>query len=242
MGDFLDIPTLFFLVLAVVILWRLRSVLGTRTGNERPPFNPYERRRTGAPEATEDNVVDLPPRRGGVQPPQHDEETRARKLETELERYAPDNEALQEGLKQVAGVDPSFTVKGFLDGAVTAYEMIVTAFAGGDRKTLRNLLDKDVFESFEGEISARESRHETVGFTFVGFNEVKLTEASFDKRLVQITVEFNAQVVSATRNEAGELIDGDEEAVVSIADEWTFARAVKSRDPNWKLVATNQLG
>lgn len=242
MGDFLDIPTLFFLVLAVVILWRLRSVLGTRTGNERPPFNPYERRRTGAPESNEDNVVDLPPRREGVQPPRHDEETRVRKLETELERYASGNQSLQDGLKQIAGADPSFTPKGFLDGAVAAYEMIVTAFANGDRKTLRTLLDKDVFESFEGEISARESRRESVDFTFVGFNEVKLTEASFDKRVAQITVEFNAQVVSATQNESGELIDGDQEAVVSIADEWTFARPVKSRDPNWKLVATNQLG
>jgi predicted lipid-binding transport protein (Tim44 family) len=242
MTDFLDLPTLFFLVLAVVILWRLRSVLGTRTGTERPPFNPFERRRPQAAEESEDNVVALPPRQAGVQPPKLDEETRALKLKSELERYAPGNEALQASLSELAAADPAFTPKSFLDGAVRAYEMIVTAFAQGDRKSLRTLLDKDVYDSFDAEISAREGRGEKVDFTFVGFNDVKISAAEIDKRTEQVTVEFNAQVVSATRNAAGEIVDGDQEKVVNISDEWTFARAIKARDPNWKLVATNQLG
>ncbi|MEX0859767.1 MAG: Tim44/TimA family putative adaptor protein [Cucumibacter sp.] len=235
-------PTLFFLVLAVVILWRLRSVLGTRTGNERPPFNPFERRRPQAAEEGEDNVVALPARQGGVQPPKLDEATRALKLKTELERYAPDNPPLQAALTAIAEADTSFTPKTFIDGGVRAYEMIVTAFAQGDRKTLKLLLDKDVYDSFEGEIAAREGRNEKVDFTFVGFNDVKIAAAEIDKRAAQVTVEFNAQVVSATRNAAGELVDGDKEAVANISDEWTFSRALKSRDPNWKLIATNQLG
>lgn len=242
MTDFLDIPTLFFLVLAVVILWRLRSVLGTRTGNERPPFNPFERRRPQAAEEGEDNVVALPARQGGVQPPKLDEVTRALKLKTELERYAPDNPPLQAALTAIAEADTTFTPKTFIDGGVRAYEMIVTAFAQGDRKTLKLLLDKDVYDSFEGEIAAREGRNEKVDFTFVGFNDVKIAAAEIDKRAAQVTVEFNAQVVSATRNAAGELVDGDKEAVANISDEWTFSRALKSRDPNWKLIATNQLG
>lgn len=242
MAEILDLPTLFFLVLAVVILWRLRSVLGTRTGSERPPFNPYERRRPDTEDKADDNVVALPPRPAGVEPPKHDEQTRALKLQSELDRYAPDNEQLQAGLKEIAEADPAFSPKQFLDGGVAAYEMIVTAFAEGDRKTLKTLLDKDVFDSFESEIAARESRNEKVDFTFVGFNDVKLTEAEVDRRNAQITVEFNAQVISATHDESGALVDGDEEAIVNIADEWTFARSVRSRDPNWKLIATNQLG
>jgi predicted lipid-binding transport protein (Tim44 family) len=242
MADFLDLPTLFFLVLAVVILWRLRSVLGTRTGNEREPYNPYERKeRRENREQGSENVINMPRREGGVEPPQHDAETRALKLESELERYAPADEEIRNTLKAMAEADPAFTPKSFLDGAVKAYEMIVSAFAEGDRKFLKTLLDKDVFDSFEGEITARESRGEKIDFTFVGFNDVKLVGAELDKRTAQVTVEFHAQVVSATRNPDGELIDGDEEAVVTIADEWTFARSVRSRDPNWKLVATNQL-
>jgi predicted lipid-binding transport protein (Tim44 family) len=242
MGNFFDLPTLFFLVLAVVILWRLRSVLGTRTGTERPPFNPYERRRPEAKQTPEDNVVNLPPRPAGVEPPKLDDNTRALKLQTELDRYAPDNEQLQKGLRAIVDADGSFSPKQFMDGAVEAYEMIVTAFAQGDRRTLKMLLDKDVYESFEGEITARESRNEKVDFTFVGFNDVKLNEAEIDKRTAHVTVEFNAQVISATRNEADEVVDGDKEAIVDIADEWTFARPLRSRDPNWKLIATNQLG
>ncbi|HUV33262.1 MAG TPA: Tim44/TimA family putative adaptor protein [Devosiaceae bacterium] len=242
MGDFLDLPTLFFLVLAVVILWRLRSVLGTRTGSERPPFNPYERRREQSGEKGDDNVVALPPRQGGVEPPKLDEDTRALKLQNELERLAPDNQRLQDELRAIAEAEMSFTPKQFLDGAVDAYEMIVTAFAAGNRKTLKLLLDKEVYDSFESEIAAREARDEKVDFTFVGFNDVKFTEAEIDKRTAHVTLEFNAQVISATHNAAGELVDGDEEAIVNIADEWTFARPLRSRDPNWKLIATNPLG
>lgn len=244
MEEFLDIPTLFFIVIAIVIFWRLRSVLGTRTGTERPPFNPYERRdgdkADGKPE-TDDKVVAMPRRQNGVEPPRHDAETRALKLESEIERVAQGNESVAEGLKAIAETDSSFMPRAFMDGALGAYEMIVTAFANSDRKTLKTLLDKDVYDSFESEISAREGRDEKVDFTFVGFNDVKMTEAGMDKRNAVITVVFNAQVVSATRNATGDIVDGDAEAVVDIADEWTFARSTRSRDPNWKLIATNQL-
>jgi predicted lipid-binding transport protein (Tim44 family) len=250
MQDFFDAPTLFFLALALFILWRLRSVLGTRTGTERPPFNPYARKRgdkaEGAdgpdgPEGAEDNVIDMPTPPQGVKPPRHDKKTQALKLETEIERVAAGSTEVAEGLRQICDTDASFSPRGFMDGAVSAYEMIVTAFANGDAKTLKGLLDKEVYESFAAEIEAREARKEKIDFTFVGFNDVKMIEARIDKRTVVITIIFNAQVVSATRDENGEIIDGDEVTVVNIADEWTFSRALRARDPNWKLIATNQL-
>ncbi|NOZ32168.1 MAG: Tim44 domain-containing protein [Alphaproteobacteria bacterium] len=241
MQDFFDMPTLFFLALALFILWRLRSVLGSRTGTERPPANPYARKKSDKPDAAEDNVIDMPPPQQGVKPPKHDKQTQALKLESEIKRVAEGREEVAEGLKQICESDTSFSPRGFMDGAVSAYEMIVTSFANGDAKTLKGLLDKEVYESFAAEIEAREERNEKIDFTFVGFNDVKMIEARIDKRTVVISIEFNAQVVSATRDENGEIIDGDEVTVVNIADEWTFSRGLRSRDPNWKLVATNQL-
>jgi predicted lipid-binding transport protein (Tim44 family) len=119
--------------------------------------------------------------------------------------------------------------------------MIVTAFAEGDRKTLKNLLDKEVYDGFERAIAEREAAGHKVDFTFVGLPKVEIAEAEIDKRNVNVTVRFDAEVVSATRDAEGALIEGNADQVKTIADEWTFARNPKSRDPNWKLVATNQL-
>ncbi len=119
--------------------------------------------------------------------------------------------------------------------------MIVTAFAGGDRQTLKNLLDKEVYEGFERVIREREAAGHKVDFTFVGLPKIEISEAELDKRFASVTVRFHAEVVSATRDKDGTLIEGNADQVTNIADEWTFARSPKSRDPNWKLVATSQL-
>jgi len=163
------------------------------------------------------------------------------KLDTEIERVANDDEAIVSGLNDIIGADEDFSPKAFMDGAISAYEMVVVAFAQGDRKTLKMILDKPVYEGFESAIVARESRGEKVDFTFVGFSNVKMRQAEMDAKNANITIQYAAQVVSATKNDEGQLIDGDEEAVVNIADEWTFSRNTKSRDPNWKLINTNQL-
>src|SRR5690554_3211183 len=142
MDDFLDLPTLIAIVVAIFVLFRLRSVLGTRTGNERPPVDrsrstPVEKKAG----ANDDTVVPLRPRPVATQP-DLDNERRARKLEAEIEQAAGGNEALATGLKEAAEADPTFTPKSFLDGAKQAYEMIVTAFAGGDRQTLKNQIGR----------------------------------------------------------------------------------------------------
>jgi predicted lipid-binding transport protein (Tim44 family) len=137
--------------------------------------------------------------------------------------------------------DPTFSPKSFLEGAKVAYEMIVTAFAQGDRKTLKNLLDKDVYDGFERAISEREAAGNKVDFTFVGLPKIEISEAELDKRSALVTLRFHAEVVSATRDRDGNLIEGNADQVKTIADEWTFARNPRSRDPNWKLVATSQL-
>ncbi|MEO6396318.1 MAG: Tim44/TimA family putative adaptor protein [Devosia sp.] len=237
MEDFFDIPTLIVIGLAIIVLVRLRSVLGTRTGNER---NPLERRAPAQKAGAEDKVVPMRPR--PVEPiSDGDADRRALKLAAEIEAYGQGKPELAAGLKALAEADPAFSPKAFIEGAKQAYEMIVAAFATGDRKTLKNLLEKDVYDGFESAIAAREAAGHKIDFTFVGLPKVEIAEAELDRRDARIAMRFNAEVVSATRDKDGALIEGNADQVQLIADEWTFARNPKSRDPNWKLVATNQL-
>lgn len=235
MDEFFDLPTIIVIGVAIVILFRLRSVLGTRTGNEKTPL---QRKPEATPAKADDSVVQMRPR---PVDPVADDGRRARKIESEIEQLSNGSIDIAAGLKAVAEADPTFTPKSFLEGAKSAYEMIVTAFAAGDRVTLKNLLEKDVYDGFEGAIKARETAGQKVDFTFVGLPKIEITEAEADKRNVQVTIQFHAEVVSATRDKDGTLVDGNADQVQTIADEWTFARNPKSRDPNWKLVATQQL-
>lgn len=235
MTEFLDLPTLIIIGVAIVVLLRLRSVLGTRTGNERPPMQ-----RVRSEEKPDDDVV-VPLRPRDVTEEDDDHDRAQRKFEGELDRMFGDNAELRAGLTEINATDPSFTPKSFLGGATQAYEMIVTAFAAGDRKTLKELLDKDVFEGFDAAIAARDAEGHKVDFTFVGLPGIEITDAGIDKRTASVTVKFDAQVVSATKDQNGQLVEGHPENTVDISDEWTFARSTRSRDPNWKLVATNQL-
>ena len=238
MGEFLDFPTLIVIVVAIVVLLRLRSVLGTRTGNERPPSVRYESISRTRPD-NDDTVVPLPVRKN---PQDSAEAERAqRKLEAEIEKFSAGKPEVEEGLRAIAGADPSFSPKTFIEGAKSAYEMIVTAYAAGDRKTLKMLLDKDVYDSFEAAIIERESAGHTVDFTFVGLSGIEYFEAELEKRNAVVTLRIDAEVVSITRDKEGEIVEGTPGQVVAIADEWTFMRNTKSRDPNWKLVATNDL-
>jgi predicted lipid-binding transport protein (Tim44 family) len=238
MDEFFDIPTLIVIGLAIVILFRLRSVLGTRTGHERSPL---ERQQQGAAPkpAAEDNVTTLRPRTPVA--PTEDAERQARRLETEITQYAHGDDKVAAGFRAIAEADPGFSPKAFMEGAKAAYEMIVTAFASGDRQTLKNLLDREVYDGFEKAIKDREAAGRKVDFTFVGLPKVEIASAELDKRSAQVAIRFHAEVVTATRDRDGTLIEGNADQVTGIADEWTFARSPKSRDPNWKLVATSQL-
>ncbi len=136
--------------------------------------------------------------------------------------------------------DQSFDPKGFVEGAKMAYEMIVMAYADGDRKTLKNLLSKDVFDGFVQAISDRESKSEKIQSSFVGIDKADIVGAEMKGSDAHITLRVVSELISATRNKAGEVIDGDPETVAEVKDVWTFARDTRSKDPNWKLVATEE--
>ncbi len=237
MEEFFDLPTIIVIGIAIFVLVRLRSVLGTRTGNERAPL---QRVKSEAP-ATDDTVVPLRPRPAAEPVPTADTERQQRKLAAEIEQLSNGNAEVAAGLRAINEADGVFAPKSFLEGAKVAYEMIVTAFAQGDRKALKNLLEKDVYDGFERAIADREAAGHKVEFTFVGLPGIEITEAEVDKRQAQVTVRFNAEVVSATRDKAGVLLEGNADQVQQITDEWEFARNPKSRDPNWKVVTTSQI-
>lgn len=229
-----DIYTLIFLGLAVFVIIKLRSVLGQRTGFERPPeVIRREMEQRSQPSRPGDNVVPLP------QPaakPANDAEPAP-----PGERWkgvAEPGTGLAKGLDDIFAADQSFDARGFVQGAKAAYEMIVVAFARGDRKTLKDLLAKDVYEGFAGAIGDRENRGETSETTFVSIDKADLADARMVGRSAQVTVSFTSKLITVTRDRAGAVVDGSPEKVVDVSDIWTFARDTSSRDPNWRLIAT----
>lgn len=232
--EFFDFGTVFFLVAAVVIFFQLRNVLGRRTGNERPPFDPYTAARkqdNGKDSAkSPENVVSLPRKRAAG-------ETNEDSYQT-IDAVAKPGTDLNKGLRAIKDADSGFDPKTFLDGAKMAYEMIVMAFADGDRKTLKNLLSREVFDGFVAAIADRESRSEKIQSSFVGIDKADFVSAEMKGGEAHITLRIVSELISATRDSTGTVIDGDPETVAEVRDVWTFARDTRSRDPNWKLVAT----
>jgi predicted lipid-binding transport protein (Tim44 family) len=228
-----DIYTIIFLALAVFIFLRLRSVLGQRTGRERPPYDPYSPR-DAVRTATSDKVVALPGR--ALDATQKSDEPAE-----PVDRWkgiAEQGSALAAALDTILRDDKNFNSEHFIAGARAAYEMIVTAFANGDRRALKNLLSREVYEGFETAIREREARGETVETRFVSISAANIINAEIRGRAAQITVRFISQLITVTRDRSGAVIDGNPDKVTDVTDVWTFARDISSNDPNWKLVAT----
>ena len=230
----IDIFTLIFLVLAVIIILKLRSVLGRKSGDD-------EARARAAAEAR-DKVVMMPRRQGPASEPAADgaaaTPTAVADAEQKIRTFAGANTQLVDGLLAIRRSDQGFEPEHFVRGAKQAYEMIVTAFAEGNRKTLRNLLSREVYDGFVAVMTERESRGEQIDQSFVGINKADIVEVEMKKDTAQISVRFVSELITATRDKAGVVLAGDPKKIKEVIDVWTFARDIASRDPNWKLVAT----
>jgi predicted lipid-binding transport protein (Tim44 family) len=232
-----DIYTIIFLALAVFIFLRLRSVLGQRTGSERPP---YERSpRNVAQGAQDNNVVPMPGSVIDQAPlaPNADVAPPTDRWKDLAEAGSP----LAKGLDAIVAQDSSFDPRHFLSGARSAYEMIVLAFANGDRRALRDLLSSEVYESFDTAIRDREKHDQKTETRFVSIDKAEIVSAEARDRAAQLTVRFVSQMISVTRDKTGTIVDGNPDKVADITDVWTFARDTTSRDPNWKLVGTGSV-
>jgi len=217
------ILTLIFAAVAAFVLFKLRSVLGRREGHEQQEpdyFAEAERSAEAAAETNNDNVVQMPNRAGREQ------------LDMDPNSPAAD------GLRDIQAADGSFDPAQFLEGAKAAFEMIVGAFANGDRNTLRPLLASDVYASFEQAIADREQAGESLETTFIGFKSANITAAAMQGKDARVTVTFVSEQSNAVRDADGNVVDGDPAAIDKITDIWTFARDTGSRDPNWQLVET----
>jgi predicted lipid-binding transport protein (Tim44 family) len=236
MNDTFDIYTLLFLVLAIVIFLRLRNVLGRRTGNERQPSDPYSARdaKPNGSQGGNDKVVALPSRTDAHK----NQKQSAEDVEEHLKKFAPKNSALWKALTAIMNVDPDFDPEHFIQGAKAAYEMIVMAFAEGNKRTLKQLLGMEVYEGFVAALDDRAKKSETVESSFVGISKADIIEAGLKDKLAQVTVKFVSELITATRDQEGRIIDGDPNKIREVTDIWTFGREVNSRDPNWKLIAT----
>jgi predicted lipid-binding transport protein (Tim44 family) len=237
MPESLDASTIIFALLAIFVLWKLRSVLGSRADDEKgPPRNLFFRRPPGpaapGPNSNNDNTVvplPAPPPAPALSPP-----LAADRWKT----YAEPGSKVAQGLDAIAATDASFGIESFVAGAKAAYDMILAAFAAGDRQTLQSLLDQDVYQSFVAAIAAREARAETMKTTVESIDSVSIEEANLRLRMAQITLRIRAKVITATENAEGKVIEGSLDQPVELNDIWTFARDTQSRDPNWKLIAT----
>ena len=159
-------------------------------------------------------------------------------IEARLGSHAPKDSPLARSLTQLMRADPGFDPGHFLDGAKTAYEMIVMNFAEGDEASLKQLLSDEVFEGFESAIRERETRGEKVEFNLVGINKADIIEFDVKNRTAYVTVKFVSELISVTRDAEGGVVEGDPKKVREVTDIWTFARDITAKNPNWKLVAT----
>jgi len=227
-GGFDAIEIVVLAALAAFIVWKLYGMLGRKTGHEntsRPVETPHHRR----------------------EQVRHEDNGPAGMGQSEannsgggnISDVAPVGSPLAAKLTEIQLADRSFDPQSFIAGAKQAYEMIVTAYAAGDRATLKPLLSADVYEGFEAAIADRESRGETVEFQFIGISTAEVTDAELEDRTAEITVKFISEVITVTKNSDGAVIDGDPTAVRQTIDTWTFARDTRSSDPSWELIGTD---
>lgn len=217
--DIASADIIFLALVAGFLVLRLRSVLGQKNGAER------ERDLHGRPTETSDNVVFLP----------------------ETQNQAPDPAAvlddlpqdIQDQLQNLTAADASFDPVEFLGGARRAFEMIVGAFAAGDRDTLKFLLADELYSSFENEIQSREAKNQTLEtgielIRSVGFKKIDLHETR-----AQVIVRVISEQITVTRDSEGRIVEGDPNELVERTDDWTFSRCLDAETPNWSLVATD---
>jgi predicted lipid-binding transport protein (Tim44 family) len=221
----IDLPTVIFALVALFVAFKLRSVLGTRNGEERRPGGLVAplRRAPGQENPVHATPAPSPP----ALPPAAEDRW---KTVAATDAWS--------GLDAIAAADRTFDPQAFLSGARTAYEMVVHAFASGDVATLQSLMAPEAFANFDAAIRSRAEKNQTMTTTVVSVDDAKIAAAQLDGLTALIGVRFTSKLASVTRDSAGAAVDGSPTEVADHIDLWTFARAVRSRDPNWRLTAT----
>lgn len=237
MNETFDPITLIMIAAAVFIFFKLRSVLGQRTGHQ-DPFDPFERpaeksddlsQDSNLRKQSDDNVIQMPTPKS----------SETKDVPPVWDGIAEKSSKIAINLEKIQKIDHSFSPATFLDGARAAYEMIVTGFAAGDKKSLKNLLSKEVFQGFAAVIDDRKKQGAEMTTQFIGIDFADIVKAELEGTRALLTVKFVSELVSVVRDKSGKVLEGDATETQRITDIWTFERDLSSRDPNWRLVATD---
>lgn len=236
MNETFDPITLIIIAAAVVVFFKLRGVLGQKTGHQ-DPFDPFENTSnrddksgdSASTNAPDDNVITMPTNRDHIEQPAN----------TKVDDIPVDDREFADEIGQLKKLDENFDTGHFIEGAKAAYEMIVVEFAQGDKPALKNLLSKDVFAGFADAIDSRKKLGAEMTTQFIGIDEAEISKIDIEGKRAIITVKFISELVSFVRDKKGDVIEGDETDVQEISDVWSFERDLSSRDPNWLLVATD---
>lgn len=206
------IEILVFGMVAAFLILRLRSVLGRRMGHERDQQPDNRSAESGNNNSRQDDkVVPLPSNTRG-------------------------NDPITRGIAEIQRADRNFDGDGFCVGARTAFELILSAYASGDRDTLRGLTGDSVFELLDSAMSDRESREETLESTLVRIRSADIVGAEMRGSVAMVTLKIVSEQINVTRDSEGHAISGRHGAIDTITDIWTFSRDTQSGDPNWTLI------
>jgi predicted lipid-binding transport protein (Tim44 family) len=238
-----------FAVAAAILVLRLLNVLGRRTGHEQQPP------RDGGivPGRSKENIVNLPNRGSRTTPDDSADTAASAAADDSTEnsygqandddgRIAADGGVSADAsaaLAQIARQDSNFDAAGFSEGAQSAFDIILNSYAAGDKETLNSLLSDEVYANFAAAMAEREGRGETLETTLIGVRKADLIEASLEGRTANVTVKFVTEQINVTRDKEDRVIAGDPNHIATVTDIWTFSRNLKSRNPNWTLVATD---
>jgi predicted lipid-binding transport protein (Tim44 family) len=253
MSKTVDSITILFMVLTVYVAWRLRSVLGQRTGTERPPKDVTKlMSRLSSPvkpeNPTKDTAVSEEQNKTYVLPTALTPQAVPMKEKPfPWKDIAEPNSPLAQGLDKIAHYEPNFDAAHFLEGAKIAYEMVINAFSAGDRETLKTLLTPSIYREFDAQLTAREQKNVTVSTTFVALEKAEIVKANAGQQGVlspenppkgYVTIHFLAQLLTSTKTADGTIVEGSVEEPVYVDDIWTFTRPLGGGEVNWALSET----
>jgi predicted lipid-binding transport protein (Tim44 family) len=223
MSDQIDLTTIVFALVAVFVVWKMRTILGTR--NESNP-NPAPRPQNGSSSTS----TELANRSAA----------NASNDDLRWMPFAAFGTEMWQRLDEISKIDSSFNPREFVEGSKMAYDMILKGFSGGDLAALKPLLGKDVFESFSAAVSERRHKKAQLETTLVSIDRSEMKEVKIEGKSAQIVMRFVAKVISVTRDENGLVLEGAPDKVTEVVDVWTFQRDLNSYDPNWRLISTEE--
>ena len=217
--------------IAAFLVYRLYSVLGTRHGEERERQNPFAQ--DGTKKTTAQDLTAAP-----LTPSSQQTVVPLAGMDQLVDGTANQDGRIAEGLNDIASEDRSFQIGSFMQGARAAFEMVVMAYSRGDLDTLRGLLSPKLFSDFEAGVKAREAAGHSNELTIHRMKAARIVEAHLGGTMAYVTVDFDVEETSVTRDSSGNIVDGDPDKIFSVEDVWTFTRDVRSPDPNWILIET----